>query len=81
MSLVKPPPKKAKTATLQVQIDEEVRQKLDLYAAFIGSSPSYVVAEALKCTSGSEREFTLEERWYVDETPQAGPDHHAAAAN
>ena len=81
MSLVKPPPKKAKTATLQVQIDEEVRQKLDLYAAFIGSSPSYVVAEALKCTSGSEREFTLEGSWYADEEIQAGANRNAAAAD
>ena len=33
------------------------------------------------CTSGSEREFTLEERWYAHETVQAGADRHAAAAN
>lgn len=33
------------------------------------------------CTSGSEREFTLEERWYAHEAVQAGADHHAASAN
>ena len=48
MSLVKPPPRKPKTASLQVRIDTDIRQKLDLYAEFIESSPSYVVAEALK---------------------------------
>ncbi len=60
MSLVKSPSKKAKTATLQVRIDEEVRQKLDLYAAFIESSPSYVVAEALKLLFKRDEEF---KRW------------------
>jgi universal stress protein A len=33
------------------------------------------------CTSGSERKFTLEERWYADETVQAGADCELAAAN
>ena len=60
LSLVKPQPKKAKTATLQVRIDEEVRQKLDLYAAFVESSPSYVVAEALKLLFKRDEEF---KRW------------------
>jgi hypothetical protein len=30
------------------------------------------------CTSGSEREFTLEGRWYADEEIQAGADRNAA---
>jgi hypothetical protein len=33
------------------------------------------------CTSGSEREFTLERSWYADEEIQAGADRDAAAAN
>ena len=33
------------------------------------------------CTSGSEREFTLEGSWYADEEIQAGADRHAAAAS
>jgi hypothetical protein len=33
------------------------------------------------CTSGSEREFTLEERWYAYETVQAGADRESAATN
>ena len=32
-------------------------------------------------TSGSEREFTLEERWYTDEETQAGADRNAATAD
>ena len=60
MSLVKPLPTKAKTATLQVRIDEEVRHKLTLYAKFIQSTPSYVVAEALKLLFKRDEEF---KRW------------------
>ena len=32
------------------------------------------------CTSGSEREFTLEGSWYADEEIQAGADRDAATA-
>jgi hypothetical protein len=32
------------------------------------------------CTSGEEREFTLEERWYAGEEMQAGAARNAAAA-
>jgi predicted transcriptional regulator len=60
LSLVKPPPKKAKTTILQVRIDEDVRHNLDLYAAFIESTPSYVVAEALKLLFKRDEEF---KRW------------------
>ena len=65
MSLVKPPPKKAKTASLQVRIDEEVKQKLDLYAQFIESTPSHVVAEALKLLFNRDAEF---KRWLGQHT-------------
>lgn len=60
MSLVKPPPKKPHTASLQVRIDEEVRHRLDLYAEFIESTPSYVVAEALKLLFKRDADF---KRW------------------
>ncbi|HKV23360.1 MAG TPA: hypothetical protein VJN93_02110 [Candidatus Acidoferrum sp.] len=60
MSLVKPPAKKPKTASLQVRIDEDVRQTLDRYAEFIESTPSYVVAEALKLLFYRDAEF---KRW------------------
>jgi hypothetical protein len=45
---------------LQVRIDTEVRHRLDLYAEFIQSSPSYVVAEALKLLFKRDEEF---KRW------------------
>jgi len=57
LSLVKPPPKKPKSASLQVRIDADIRQKLDLYAEFIESTPSYVVAEALKLLFNRDGEF------------------------
>ena len=57
LSLVKAPPKKPKTASLQVRIEEEVRHKLDAYAEFIDSSPSHVVTEALKLLFKRDDEF------------------------
>jgi len=57
LSLVKTPPKKPKTASLQVRIEEEVRHKLDAYAEFIDSSPSHVVTEALKLLFKRDDEF------------------------
>ena len=57
LPLVKAPPKKPKTASLQVRIEEEVRYKLDAYAEFIDSSPSYVVTEALKLLFRRDEEF------------------------
>ncbi|HKV23646.1 MAG TPA: hypothetical protein VJN93_03555 [Candidatus Acidoferrum sp.] len=70
MSLVKPSPKKGKTATLQLRIDEEVRHKLTAYAEFIQSTPSYVVAEALKLLFKRDEEF---KRWAGQHTD---PNHH-----
>jgi hypothetical protein len=57
LPLLKAPPKKPKTASLQVRIEEEVRYKLDAYAEFIDSSPSYVVTEALKLLFKRDEEF------------------------
>jgi hypothetical protein len=60
LSLVKPPPKTPQTLSLQVRINEQVRPKLDLYAQFIESTPSYIVAEALKLVFSRDAEF---KRW------------------
>jgi hypothetical protein len=65
LPLVKAPPKKPKTASLQVRIEEEVRRKLDAYAEFIDSSPSYVVTEALKLLFKRDEEF---KRWSAQYT-------------
>jgi hypothetical protein len=72
LSLVKPPPRKSKTASLQVRIDEEVRQKLDQYAQFIESTPSYIVAEALKLLFKRDEEFKrwLGQRTYSNPAPE-----------
>lgn len=65
MPLIKAPPKKAKTASLQVRIEEEVRHKLDAYAEFIDSSPSYIVTEALKLFFKRDEEF---KQWSTQHT-------------
>ena len=63
--LIKPPPKKPKTTSLQVRIDADIRQRLDQYAEFIESTPSYVVAEALKLLFNRDSEF---KRWLGQHT-------------
>jgi hypothetical protein len=48
LALLKAPSKQPKTTTLQVRLEEGVRNNLDRYAEFIDANPSYVVSEALK---------------------------------
>jgi hypothetical protein len=43
--------------------------------------PDIIDVTGVFCTSGREREFTLEESWYADEKVQAGADRDAAAAD
>jgi hypothetical protein len=38
--ILKIPPKKPKTASLQIRVEEDVGQQLDHYAEFIDASPS-----------------------------------------
>jgi hypothetical protein len=57
LPVLKAPPKKPKTASLQLRIEEEVRHKLDCYAEFIDATPSYVVTEALKLLFKRDEEF------------------------
>ncbi len=59
MPILKAPPKQSKSASLQIRIEEDVRHKLDKYAEFIDSSPSYVVSEALKLLFKKDAEFKL----------------------
>ena len=49
----------------------------------VGSSDTTVPSDVtgVFCTSGSEREFTLEGSWYADEEIQAGADRDPAAAD
>jgi predicted transcriptional regulator len=60
VALLKAPSKQPKTTTLQVRLEEQVRQSLDRYAEFIDANPSYVVSEALKLLFKKDDEF---KRW------------------
>jgi hypothetical protein len=60
LALLKAPSKQAKTTTLQVRLEEQVRHNLDRYAEFIDANPSYVVSEALKLLFRKDEEF---KRW------------------
>ena len=48
MAIIKAPPKQPKSITIQARVEESVKEQLDHYAKFIDSTPSYVIAEALK---------------------------------
>jgi predicted transcriptional regulator len=48
LALLKAPSKQPKTTTLQVRLEEEVRNILNKYAEFIDANTSYVVSEAVK---------------------------------
>ena len=53
------------------------------WSANMNSAPNGIRATDLTgifCTSGSEREFTLEGSWYADQEIQAGANRDAAAA-
>ena len=60
MALLKAPSKQPKTTTLQVRLEEGVRNNLDKYAEFIDANASYVVSEAPKLLFRKDEEF---KRW------------------
>jgi predicted transcriptional regulator len=57
MAVLKAPPKQLKTTVVQLRLDDDTREKLTKYAEFLESSPSYVVAEALKLVCNKDKEF------------------------
>ncbi len=57
MAIIKAPPKQPKSVTVQARVEESVKEQLDLYAKFIGSTPSYVITEALKVLLKRDNEF------------------------
>jgi predicted transcriptional regulator len=57
MAVLKAPPKQPKTTVVQLRLDDEAKTKLTKYAEFLDSSPSYVVAEALKLVCSKDKEF------------------------
>jgi predicted transcriptional regulator len=57
MAILKAPPKQPKSVTIQARVEESVKTQLDQYAKFIDSTPSYVIAEALKVLFKRDDEF------------------------
>jgi predicted transcriptional regulator len=71
VALLKTPLKKPKTTTLQVRLDEDVRAKLDNYAAFIEATPSYVTSEALRFLFKRDGDF---KRWLSQNSDESNAD-------
>ena len=57
MAIIKAPPRQPKSVTVQARVEESVKTQLDQYAKFIDSTPSYVIAEALKVLFKRDDEF------------------------
>jgi len=57
MAIIKAPPKQPKSVTIQARVEESVKTRLDHYAKFIDSTPSYVITEALKVLFKRDDEF------------------------
>ncbi|HXM97600.1 MAG TPA: hypothetical protein VN982_03925 [Candidatus Dormibacteraeota bacterium] len=57
MPIIKAPPKQPKSLTIQARVEESVKERLDQYAKFIDSTPSYVITEALKVLFKRDDEF------------------------
>ena len=57
MAIIKAPPKQPKSVTIQARVEESVKTRLDQYAKFIDSTPSYVITEALKLLFKRDDEF------------------------
>jgi predicted transcriptional regulator len=57
MAIIKAPPKQPKSVTIQARVEESIKFQLDRYAEFIGSTPSYVITEALKDLFRRDKEF------------------------
>jgi predicted transcriptional regulator len=74
MAIIKAPPKQPKSVTIQARVDESVKTKLDQYAKFIDSTPSYVIAEALKVLFKRDDEFKA----WLGQQPNNGKVHELA---
>ena len=57
MAIIKAPPKQPKSVTIQARVEQSVKIRLDQYAKFIDSTPSYVITEALKILFKRDDEF------------------------
>lgn len=59
MAIIKAPPKQPKSVTIQARVEVSVKMHLDQYAKFIDSTPSYVIAEALRVLFKRDDEFKV----------------------
>ncbi|HEX4001581.1 MAG TPA: hypothetical protein VHX36_02980 [Candidatus Acidoferrales bacterium] len=78
MPIIKAPPKQPKSVTIQARVEEAIKDELDRYAEFIGSTPSYVITKALKDLFRRDKEF---KSWQGQRPGNADEDtphaHHA----
>ena len=73
MAIIKAPPKQPKSVTIQARVEESVKTQLDQYAKFIDSTPSYVIAEALKVLFKRDDEFKA---WLGQHTTNGNGQEH-----
>lgn len=78
MAIIKAPPKQPKSVAIQARVEEAIKLQLDRYAEFIGSTPSYVITEALKDLFRRDKEFKSWQGLRADNTDdEAHAAHHA----
>jgi predicted transcriptional regulator len=70
MAIIKAPPRQPKAVTIQARVEESVKSRLDQYAKFIGSTPSYVITEALKVVFKRDDDFKAWLAQRVNDTDQ-----------
>ena len=75
MPIIKAPPKQPKSMTIQARVEDTIKLQLDRYAEFIGSTPSYVITEALKDLFRRDKEF---KSWQDQRAGKADDDARAA---
>jgi predicted transcriptional regulator len=77
MAIIKAPPKQPKSVTVQARVEESIKLQLDRYAEFIGSTPSYVITEALKDLFRRDKEFKSWQGLSASGDDDAQATHHA----
>lgn len=78
MAIIKAPPKQPKSVAIQARVAEAIKNQLDRYAEFIGSTPSYVITEALKDLFRRDKEFKFWQDQHASDADEDAPVvHHA----
>ncbi len=78
MSIIKAPPKQPKSVTVQARVEGAIKDQLDRYAEFIGSTPSYVITEALKDLFRRDKEFKAWQGQCAGDADEDAPTAHHA---